>query len=73
MKNFRKNATHFVFLERNRYMNKLRFYFSKEPSVKYVGHLDLIEVLTPILKKTYNKNNKYNGKIRLECYRYKYG
>lgn len=25
-------------------MNKLRFYFSKEPSVKYVGHLDLIEV-----------------------------
>ena len=25
-------------------MNKLRFCFSKEPSVKYVGHLDLIEV-----------------------------
>jgi len=25
-------------------MNKLRFYFSKEPSIKYVGHLDLIEV-----------------------------
>jgi len=25
-------------------MNRLRFYFSKEPSVKYVGHLDLIEV-----------------------------